>query len=108
MDYIAHLTEDKRVQKLVDHCENTAKLTGNFAAVFDEEKIGYQTGLLHDIGKYSQEFQKYIRGNGSSPDHSTAGCQECKRNMFSAFCIAGHHAGLPDLGTPGDTSSTPT
>ena len=56
MDYIAHLTEDKRVQKLVDHCENTAKLTGNFAAVFDEEKIGYQTGLLHDIGKYSQEF----------------------------------------------------
>lgn len=108
MDYIAHLTEDKRVQKLVDHCENTAKLTGNFAAVFGEEKIGYQTGLLHDIGKYSQEFQKYIRGNGSSPDHSTAGCQECKRNIFSAFCIAGHHAGLPDLGTPGDTSSTPT
>lgn len=108
MDYIAHLTEDKRVQKLVDHCENTAKLTGSFAAVFDEEKIGYQTGLLHDIGKYSREFQDYIRGNGSSPDHSTAGCQECKRNMFSAFCIAGHHAGLPDLGTPGDTSSTPT
>lgn len=50
MDYIAHLTEDKRVQKLVDHCENTAKLTGNFAAVFDEEKIGYQTGLLHPHG----------------------------------------------------------
>ncbi len=108
MEYIAHLTEDKRVQKLVDHCKNTAKLAGNFAKTFDEENVGYQTGLLHDVGKYSKEFQNYIRGNGSSPDHSTAGCQECKQNMFSAFCIAGHHSGLPDLGSPGDASSEPT
>ena len=108
MEYIAHLTEDKRIQKLVDHCKNAAKLAGDFAKAFDEEKVGYQTGLLHDVGKYSNEFQNYIRGNGSSPDHSTAGCQECKQNMFSAFCIAGHHSGLPDLGSPGDASSEPT
>lgn len=107
MEYIAHLTEDERVQKLIDHCRNTAKLAGDFAEVFEEKEIAYQTGLLHDIGKYSREFQSYIRGNGSSPDHATAGAKEIG-NMFSAFCIAGHHAGLPDLGSAGDVSSAPT
>lgn len=107
MEYIAHLTEDGRIQKLVDHCKNTAELAGNFAAAFEEEEIGYRTGLLHDIGKYAEQFQAYIRGHGSSSDHATAGAREIG-NIFSAFCIAGHHTGLPDLGSAGDASSAST
>jgi len=59
-------------------------------------------GLLHDIGKNSDAFQRYIRGKSASPDHSTAGAVEAEKiygpqaGRLFAFAIAGHHAGLTD------------
>lgn len=104
------MTEDGREQTLLEHCENTAELSADFAADFGAGDLAYQTGLLHDIGKYSKEFQKYLRGAGSSPDHSTAGCQEALRlgGPFSAFCIAGHHSGLPNHGNTNDSPDSST
>ena len=64
---------------------------------------GYCCGMLHDIGKYSEEFQKKIKyDTNEQVDHSTAGrnCVWKKVGiiLYLAYCIAGHHAGLPDYG----------
>ncbi|MFT3974076.1 MAG: CRISPR-associated endonuclease Cas3'' [Amaricoccus sp.] len=63
-------------------------------------------GLAHDLGKYDHRFQAYIRGRGNSIDHSTAGgatllamagtAPERIAAEALAYCILGHHAGLPD------------
>lgn len=102
MQYIAH-KDKERVQTLKEHLLGTAKLAGEFAAKFSKEEWGYCCGLLHDIGKYSKEFQKKIWGDTDDKvDHSTAGAKECfeKGGLYFllSYCIAGHHAGLPDFG----------
>jgi len=64
-------------------------------------------GLLHDIGKCSDAYQRYIRqGEGNrkvrGPDHSSAGAQEAVKafgadwGRLIAYGIAGHHGGLMD------------
>lgn len=53
-------------------------------------------GLAHDIGKYSEAFQRRLLENGRKVDHATAGAVECARlgAEWAAFCVAGHHGGL--------------
>lgn len=103
--YLAHIAADNRQELVQDHLKNVAEMTAQFAKVFDAENIGYFTGLVHDIGKYSDAFQERIRGANIHVDHSTYGAWLCaNHNLFSAiFCVAGHHAGLPDLGSKFDT-----
>jgi len=85
---------------------------GGFAGIFGAADWGRLLGHWHDLGKYSAEFQAYLRSaNGleahleSLPgrvDHSTAGAQHAAsrfrgaRGRILAYCIAGHHGGLPD------------
>ena len=57
MDYYAHLTESRK-QSVKEHLQGTAKLAEKFAAKFGSADWGYYCGLLHDIGKYSSEFQR--------------------------------------------------
>jgi len=74
---------------------------------------GYLLGLWHDLGKFTPEWQAYLRRKAGcdlegdeasgSEDHSTAGGQLAIRNNpllghLLAFAILGHHAGLPDAG----------
>ena len=103
MKYVAHLQEE-REQTIKEHLEGTAKLSGEFAKKFGKEEWGYCCGYLHDIGKYSVEFQHKIRENGNEQiDHSTAGAKVCveKGGLYPimSYCIAGHHAGLPNYGS---------
>ena len=58
-EYIAH-KEGSRKQTLKDHLEGTARLAEGFAGQFGKSDWGYCCGLLHDIGKYSEAFQKKI------------------------------------------------
>ena len=56
--------------------------------------------MLHDLGKYTQAFQRRLEGKGRV-DHSTAGAKVAverygRIGKMLAFCIAGHHAGLAD------------
>ncbi len=101
--WLAHIAEDGREQTVLKHLEGTAKLCGEFASVFDAEEIGYLTGMAHDIGKYSEAFQRRLRG-GPKVDHATAGAIECCRQRLNmpAFCVSGHHSGLPDMGGKAD------
>ena len=58
-------------------------------------------GLLHDLGKYSDAFQRRLHGGGRV-DHSTAGAAwalaqlPAKWGGLVAHAVAGHHAGLKD------------
>lgn len=108
--YLAHRTEDGREQPLLEHLAGTARRADAFAAPFGAGALARQIGLAHDIGKYSEAFQQRIRGAPVQTDHSTAGAQEIVRicGAMAAFCIAGHHGGLPDGGSQYDVSSQPT
>ncbi|MGI6009932.1 MAG: CRISPR-associated helicase Cas3' [Ruminococcus sp.] len=112
MKYIAHKDGD-RIQTLPEHLEGTAALAEKFAKVFGNGDWGYCCGMLHDIGKYSDKFQKKISEDLSiRVDHATAGAKVCLEKggfyQFMSYCIAGHHAGLPDYGSVADTGSEPT
>lgn len=109
MEYIAH-KEGERIQSVSDHLEGTGKKSGEFAAKFGKEDWGYCVGKLHDIGKYSVEFQRKIQDDTNERvDHSSAGAQLCNLlggyYQILSYCIAGHHAGLPDYGNTAITSS---
>ena len=111
MEYYAHRKEESgEFQLLQDHLRETAELARKFAAAFAAGDEAYRCGMLHDIGKYSPEFQHRIKGDSIRVDHSTAGAVEALNagDIFSAFCIAGHHGGLPDMGTIIDQAGVPT
>jgi CRISPR-associated endonuclease/helicase Cas3 len=98
---IAHVAEDGRIHLLEEHLRETARRAGEFAAVFGCGEWGRVAGLWHDLGKYSNEFQRYIRGAGSKTDHSSAGAIYAvkrfeKFGRIITYLIAGHHAGLPN------------
>ncbi|HOG11113.1 MAG TPA: CRISPR-associated endonuclease Cas3'' [Smithella sp.] len=92
MEYIAHSN-----QTLEEHLRGVAELAKGHAEKIGMGKYGELLGLLHDFGKYSEEFQKYINdaikknepdfnpdededfedpsGKKGKIDHSTAGAQ---------------------------------
>src|SRR3990172_7676072 len=92
-DYIAHRREkDGEIHWLSHHLETVSKITGEFSSKIGLKEQGELLGLLHDIGKASQEFQKYIKSavglinpdeddyidatvKKGKVDHSTAGAQ---------------------------------
>lgn len=86
---------------LAPHLLAVAGRASAFAASFGGE-WARAAGLLHDIGKASDAFQRRIRGaKNLSVDHSTAGAREAVRlygfwGKLIAFAVAGHHAGLAD------------
>ena len=125
--YIAHVRKsDGQPQSLQTHLIETAEIAKLLAAKLDLDQAGELLGLMHDFGKYSQNFQEYIKSvtginpdaddyvlpNGKKIDHSTAGAQWVYRELrkFGAaqgigelfgqmlgLCIASHHgAGLID------------
>jgi len=100
--FYAHSTERQDRsdwQRLKEHLECVAASARENAAKFNAAELGYVAGLLHDLGKYSQEFQNRLSGDPARVDHSTAGALVAfeKWNRLAkpiAFGIAGHHAGL--------------
>ena len=110
MIYNAHSAPDGRRQTVRAHSEGTAQLCAQFAAPFGGEEQGWLAGLAHDIGKYSAAFQRRLQGSPEHVDHSTPGALACakRRQIGAAFCVAGHHSGLPDGGGQGDHSGQTT
>jgi CRISPR-associated helicase Cas3/CRISPR-associated endonuclease Cas3-HD len=94
--------ETGKPEPLIDHLECVATLCERFAAKFGAGNWGRIAGLWHDLGKYSREFQAYIRGLVPGPiDHSTAGAQHAYQQLGAAgqllaYVITGHHGGMLD------------
>ena len=97
-DYIAHVRKaDGQPQFLQTHLTETAEIAKLLAAKLALDHAGELLGLMHDFGKYSRKFQKYIHDetglfnpdlddeestpNGSKVDHSTAGTQWVYREL---------------------------
>ncbi|MGF7046462.1 CRISPR-associated endonuclease/helicase Cas3 [Paenibacillus sp. DS2015] len=83
MEYIAHIREsDKQVQTVAEHLLGVKALAEAFGNKLGIRHITGLAGVLHDLGKYTEEFKNYILlavENPDSPpkrgsvDHSTAG-----------------------------------
>lgn len=128
--FIAHRREkDYKAQGLWEHLEETANLAGSFASKIGLRKHGELIGLFHDLGKATEEFQKYIMSATGlidpdadeyvdasklkgKIDHSSAGAQilykifssKGKEYLFISqilpLVVASHHSGLIDCLTP--------
>ncbi|MDR1482224.1 MAG: CRISPR-associated helicase Cas3' [Synergistaceae bacterium] len=62
LKFIAHIREeDRREQTLDEHLRGVALRCGKNAEKFGLAEFGELLGLLHDMGKYSDAFQSYIR-----------------------------------------------
>lgn len=57
--YAAHINEE-RIQSCEEHCINTARYAESRLMPIGLQKSAYLAGLLHDCGKYSEEFNQYI------------------------------------------------
>ena len=108
--YVGHTSQDGRRQPLAEHLDNVARLCAGFAKPWGGEDVARIIGLCHDIGKYSQAAQRRLLENGHKVDHSTAGGLEAAElcGLPGAYCVFGHHGGLPDGGSPADTDAEPT
>lgn len=108
--YAGHKNDDGKIQLLSEHLHNVADICRASAAAFGAEELAYAIGLSHDIGKYSMASQKRLLDNGPKVDHATAGGKEIFRTCgaLGAYCVMGHHGGLPDGGGRGDTAGEPT
>lgn len=99
-------------QTLQSHAQNVGNSAANFAQIFGAQDIAYHTGQLHDLGKYSLEFQARLNGGSRSVDHSTTGAKIAVERWggvigkLMAFCIAGHHAGLANGAGEGNNRNT--
>lgn len=85
------------------HIDCVASRTACFAAAFDAEDQGRVAGLLHDLGKYADQYQRRL----SDPqerglDHSSAGARfaalACQRlGVVPSLAVEGHHIGLTQI-----------
>lgn len=94
------------VEPLATHLVHVGQRASAFANAFGAEQQGYAGGLLHDLGKYSEQFLRRLQpgSNECSRDHWSVGAMACaasyKRSELGAIpamAIAAHHVGLEYL-----------
>ena len=86
------------IQTIKEHSSGVGKFMREFALSDSFADLYEFCGLTHDIGKYSDDFQKYIAGSGNKVRHSIYGAILALENNLTevALPIFGHHAGLPN------------
>jgi CRISPR-associated endonuclease/helicase Cas3 len=129
-NFYAHVRKsDNHCQPLAEHLDRVAALSAEFAAKVGLAEFGYVMGRLHDLGKATLLFQRYLlsgagilqrsdaawmdwKRHKGKIDHATAGAQvvyayltqkgpyERIAAQVLALCIASHHSGLIDCITP--------
>lgn len=121
--------DHKEPQYLWTHLIEASELAKSFASKIGLSKSGEILGLLHDLGKASEDFQNYLlSGEGllnpdsddyvdhvamkGKVDHSTAGAQIIYNRLWNkggeerivaqvlSLAIASHHSGLIDCLSP--------
>lgn len=104
---LAHLNKNNSTShNLEEHLIKVGELASFFGKKIGVENSARVAGIWHDLGKYSDAFQKMLTDsmdlNVQAPkepvDHSTAGAIHAinTKSLPIALAIASHHAGLPD------------
>ena len=108
--FAAHIAENQDEQSVKAHCEETADYAKENGISIGIGTAMYLAGLLHDIGKYTDSFNKYIHDGKrmvKKINHSSAGAkyiiENCPANtaderltqQLLAYIIMSHH-GLND------------
>lgn len=120
--YAAHFTNEK-TQSVRQHLLSVSEFCAEFAKSINLKSIAKLCGLLHDMGKYSESFQSYIKLSKAHQDDGTynewiKGITKVDHGVFGAkyiyqrACIKTplekltcdiiaevicyHHGGLPD------------
>jgi len=115
-DFIAHIrTSDGAEQLLVDHLKEVQYIAEKIGQKIGLKHVTGLAGMLHDMGKFSDAFQEYIRDAVANPDdppkrgsvdHSTAGGKFLRELLqssppFLVECVANaifsHHGQLLDM-----------
>lgn len=110
MVYKAHVNDAGEIQTVAEHSKNTAEIAKSYA-VPELKDIVEAMGMIHDVGKYQESFQRRINGEAIRVEHSTCGAVAAKENysgmsaLMMEYCVAGHHGGLPDGGMPNDKAN---
>lgn len=83
MPYIAHIRkEDGGIQTVREHLIEVKELAESYGEKINVKHLSGLAGMLHDLGKYTNEFRDYILAAVQNPDapprkgsvdHSTAG-----------------------------------
>ena len=63
MEYPAHIrkVDDKKyVQTVEEHCRGVAEIAAELLRDIGLEKTAYLAGIIHDLGKFSENFKNYI------------------------------------------------
>ena len=122
--FLAHIRNDAGAlvaHSLEEHLLKVSRLAADFAAEFGAARWAALSGIWHDLGKYRDGFQHYIRqcGDpnahiegrvaGAEKTHSAAGALWAQQYLTEvdkrsgpviarvlSYLIAGHHAGLAD------------
>ncbi|MFD3448249.1 CRISPR-associated helicase Cas3' [Microbacteriaceae bacterium 4G12] len=128
MTYVAHIREkDGKIQTVEEHLKAVQLLSETYGEKIGVKYLAGLAGLLHDLGKNTNQFKEYIQEAVAHPDnpprkgsvdHSTAG-GKLLYNQFHhkdssiseklavewiAMSIISHHSGLRDFLTPSISS----
>jgi len=111
--YYAHSgdkTDKSDWQLLSAHLKKVGKIAADNSRYFDAKALAEIAGFLHDIGKYTKEFQNRLEG-GVRVDHATAGAKVAfekwdRLGKVISYIVAGHHAGLANGIDSGENRST--
>ena len=105
-EWFAHSRNSQGVRHdLVTHLSEVANLAALFAETFSAREPAYYAGLWHDVGKFTEAFQHYLRDceadpqrKTRGPDHKAAGARLAAQHLgLAALTIQGHHGGLKSL-----------
>lgn len=121
--YLAHIQRDPTgtitaVQSVSEHCRNAARYAAAALEPVGLSAAGEMAGLLHDLGKYTQQFQRYIKdgiGARGSINHTFSGVSLLLNRYFTsdaedfsgivsellALAAGGHHGAFDSVGSDG-------